>query len=534
MKDRSLVLPTLISARARQNPDRTFVEEVGGSSLTYAEFDAANLRWAAAYRRVGVAAGDRVVTMLPSSVPASSAWLGLAWLRAIEVPCNNAYRGRMLGYLIANAEADTIVIADRYLDRIPEVADDLARVRTIVVVGTDHDDVDVPCRLLHLDEFLDGVTPASDLPGPEPSDICAMLYTSGTTGNSKGVLMPWAQLYSQAIGFLPLEDFDEDDSWYMPYPMNHVGGKTPVYTMVVLNGRVVIRDGFDTAAFWRDIDDYGCTSTAFLGGTAAFVYQQEPRDDDADHALKNVWMVPLVPYLDEFKERFGVRVTTSYGSVENSVPIVADGWNTRSATWKSCGKLREGYPGYEVRVVDEHDYEVQPGTVGELIMRASEPWTMNAGYFGMPDKTAAAWRNGWFHSGDGFTCDDDGNFFFADRITDCIRRRGENISSFEVEAEVNAHPLVVESAAIGVPSEFGEEEIKVLVVTKPDATLAPEELIHFLIPRMPRFMVPRFVEFVADFPKTEATLRVKKYMFREHAVNDATWDREAAGIKIPR
>jgi crotonobetaine/carnitine-CoA ligase len=534
MQDKTLVLPTLISERARQNPDRTFVEEVGGGSLTYAEFDAANRRWAASYRRVGVREGDRVVTMLPSSVTASSVWLGLAWLRAIEVPCNTAYRGRMLGYLIRNSEAETMVIADRYLDRLPEVAGDLANLRTIVVVGTHHDDVGAPCRVLHEDEFLDGVGPADDLPEPLPSDTCAMLYTSGTTGNSKGVLMPWAQLYSQAIGFLPLQDFNEDDAWYMPYPMNHVGGKTPVYTMVVLNGRVVIRDGFDTAAFWTDIDDFGCTSTAFLGGTASFVWQQEPRGDDTKHALVNVWMVPLVPYLDEFKERFGVRVTTSYGSVENSVPIVADGWNTSSATWKSCGKLREGYPGYEVRVVDDLDYEVEPGAVGELIIRSSEPWTMNAGYFGMPDKTAQAWRNGWFHTGDGFTYDADGNFYFADRITDCIRRRGENISSFEVETEVNMHPSVVESAAIGVPSEHGEEEIKVLVVAKPGAELSPEELIHFLIPRMPRFMVPRYVELVAEFPKTEATLRVKKYELRVDAINAATWDREAAGIRIPR
>src|SRR5262249_16033896 len=153
----------------------------------------------------------------------------------------------------------------------PEVAGDLAGVRTIVVVGTDHDDVDVPCDVVHEAAFLDGVAPADDLPAPLPSDICAMLYTSGTTGNSKGVLMPWAQLYSQAVGFPRMKDLEEDEAWYMPYPMNHVGGKTPVYTMVVLNGRVVIRDGFDTGAFWKDIDDYGCTSTAFLGGTASFV-----------------------------------------------------------------------------------------------------------------------------------------------------------------------------------------------------------------------------------------------------------------------
>jgi crotonobetaine/carnitine-CoA ligase len=533
LRDRKLLLPLLVAERARKQPDRIFVDEVGGPSLTYAAYNDDNLRWADAFRRVGVGAGDRVVTMLPSSAAASSAWLGLSWLRAIEVPCNIAYRGRMLEYLIRDCEAETMVVADAYLDRLAEVSGELPALKTVVVMGTDHDEFRLPPRLMAEAEFFADARPA-DLPGPEPYDICALFYTSGTTGNSKGVLTPWAQLYAQATGYLPLDDFGEDDAWYMPYPMNHISGKTPMYSIILVNGRVVFRDGFDTASFWTDIDDYRCSSTGLLGAMPAFLWQQERRADDADHVLENVWMAPLVPYLDEFKARFGVRVTTSYGSVEHSVPIHAGTWNTSSANWRSCGTVREGYPGYEVRVVDAHDYEVGPGEVGELIVRTFEPWTMNAGYLGMPEKTAEAWKNGWFHTGDAFTYDAEGNMFFVDRARDCIRRRGENISSFEVEAEVNAHPLVAESAAIGVPSELGEEEIKVLVVAKPGARLTPEDLTHFLVPRIPRFMVPRYVEFVPELPKTEATMRVKKYLLRDAAITDATWDREAAGITVPR
>jgi crotonobetaine/carnitine-CoA ligase len=341
-------------------------------------------------------------------------------------------------------------------------------------------------------------------------------------------------MHAQGIGFLPIQDLTEDDAYYMPDPMNHISGKTPLYSMAVVGGRVVIRDGFTTAAYWDDIDRHHCSTTGMLGAMPAFLWQQPARDDDADHALVNVWMAPLVPNLDEFKARFGVRVTTSYGSVEHSVPIRAGTWDTSSATWRSCGKRREGWPAYELRLVDEHDFDVAPGEIGELVVRTSEPWTMNAGYLGMPDKTAEAWRNGWFHTGDAFTCDADGNFTFVDRTRDCIRRRGENISSFEVEAEVNAHPLVAECAAIGVPSEFGEEEIKVLVVSQPEADVQPDDLIRFLIPRLPRFMVPRYVEIVRELPKTDATLRVKKYLLRDNPINDATWDREVAGIEIPR
>jgi crotonobetaine/carnitine-CoA ligase len=187
-----------------------------------------------------------------------------------------------------------------------------------------------------------------------------------------------------------------------------------------------------------------------------------------------------------------------------------------------------------VRIVDEHDIEVPAGVVGELIVRTRVPWTVNAGYLGMPEQTAEAWRNGWFHTGDAFRYDEDGNFYFVDRIKDSIRRRGENISSFEVEAYVNEHPAVLESAAIAVPSEHGEDEVKVCVVLKPDGILEPEELIEHLIPRMPRFMVPRYVELVDALPKTEATQRVQKVLLREEPLNDKTWDREKARISVPK
>ncbi len=169
-----------------------------------------------------------------------------------------------------------------------------------------------------------------------------------------------------------------------------------------------------------------------------------------------------------------------------------------------------------------------------MVVRTADPWIITSGYFQMPEKTAAAWRNGWFHSGDGFTRDAEGNYFFVDRIKDAIRRRGENISSFEVERAVNEHPAVAESAVIGVPSELSEDEVKVIVVLAPGATLLPEDLITFLIPRMPRFMIPRYVEFVEEVAKTDSTQRTQKFALRENALNDQTWDREKAGMELPR
>src|SRR5581483_2280771 len=239
---------------------------------------------------------------------------------------------------------------------------------------------------------------------------------------------------------------------------------------------------------------------------------------------------PLVPEVEECKRRFGVEVGTGYGMTEIGAPFVSDGYKLANAA--SCGKLWRGWAGYDVRIVDEHDQPVALDEVGELIVRTDEPWVLNAGYHGMPEATATAWRNGWFHTGDAFRCDADGNYYFVDRIKDAIRRRGENISSFEVEALVNQHAEVAECAAIGVPSEYSEDEVKVCVVLVPDSTLSEEALVLWLAPRMPKFMVPRYVELVDALPKTEATFRTQKIALRAEALNDRTWDREAAGITI--
>jgi crotonobetaine/carnitine-CoA ligase len=212
------------------------------------------------------------------------------------------------------------------------------------------------------------------------------------------------------------------------------------------------------------------------------------------------------------------------------VPIASPGWAVTGEKYSSCGRVR---PGYQVRIVDEHDEEVPPGTVGELIVRADEPWVMNVGYLNMPEATADAWRHGWFHTGDALMCDDDGDFYFVDRLKDAIRRRGENISSAEVEIEVSAFPAVAECAAVAVPSEWSEDEVKVFVIAKPDTNLDPVELIEFLRPRMAHYMIPRFVEIVDELPRTN-TFKVMKHELRDRGNSDATWDREAAGIVVKR
>jgi crotonobetaine/carnitine-CoA ligase len=250
------------------------------------------------------------------------------------------------------------------------------------------------------------------------------------------------------------------------------------------------------------------------------------RDDDADTPLRNVILGPMIPEIEQFEARFGVRVATGYGQTETGMAVTT-GWD--HGPWQNCGRRREDYPWPEVRIVDEFDEPVAPGDVGELVVRSAEPWALNVGYYRMPEQTAAAWRNGWFHTGDAFRCDDDGWYYFVDRMRDTIRRRGENISSFEVETLVAEHPAVSECAAIGVPAALGEDDVMVAVIVTDRAAFDPGELLDFLTPRMPKFMLPRYVEVVDDLPRTEASMRIRKHELRARGITDATWDREATG-----
>jgi crotonobetaine/carnitine-CoA ligase len=210
-------------------------------------------------------------------------------------------------------------------------------------------------------------------------------------------------------------------------------------------------------------------------------------------------------------------------------PVICATGQVSNDNHRSCGRLT---PGYEARLVDEHDNEVPAGEIGELIVRSDRPWTLNLGYVGLPDESMKAWRNGWFHTGDVFRLDADQNFYFVDRRKDAIRRRGENISSFEVEAIVNSHPDVVESAAVAVPSELGEDDVKVVVVRRAGSDINEADLIDFLTPVMPRFMIPRYVEFIDTLPKTP-TDRVQKALLRNAGVTPQTWDRTVAAAKSP-
>jgi carnitine-CoA ligase len=504
----------------------------GDRTLTYAQAHHESLRWAHGFERLGVTARQTVISMLPVGFDAVHCWVGLNWLVAWEVPVNTAFQGMMLSYTLQNSNARIAVIAERYLDRIVALdPNERGNISTLIVPDLNDSAVWTEAKLqerlgvtvLSGNSFLAQVEGADGhvedrFAGPQPWDVTEIFYTSGTTGPSKGVLYSHIQQHATVASFT--STWTEDDCYYCPFPMYHVSGKMAVYTIALVGMRGVIREYFKTDEFWSDIKRYGCTATLLLGAMANFIYRQPELKSDSDTPLIRVTMVPLIPELDDFKRRFGTEVNTVFNMTEISSPIEADYTETSQMPVTACGRKRAGY---DLRVVDEHDREVPRGQLGELIVRADEPWVLNSGYFNMPEKTAEAWRNGWFHTGDGFVQDADGWFYFVDRQKDAIRRRGENISSMEVEAHINTHPAVLESAAVAVASEWGEDEVKAVVVLKPSMSLSPSDLHAYLTENMAKFMVPRYIEFTDALPKTP-TEKVRKIELREAGVNATTWD----------
>jgi crotonobetaine/carnitine-CoA ligase len=290
----------------------------------------------------------------------------------------------------------------------------------------------------------------------------------------------------------------------------------------------ILTGTFSLTEFWNDVRKYKATVSFLLGAMANFLYRQPPRPDDADNTMDRIIVVPLLPEVEDFKKRFGVRVSTTYGGTEQNCPMRS---SFDLANNRTCG--RPLLDRYEVRIVDENDEEVPPNVPGEMCVRTKNPWDMTLGYWNHPDWTVKSWRNLWYHTGDMLMRDEEGNYYFVDRTKDAIRRRGENISSMEVEQEIVKHPAVLECAVIPAQSEHTEQEVMAIVVPKQGMTVDPVELIRFLEPRMAYFMIPRYVDTIEALPKTP-TGKIQKFPLRERGLTPTTWDREKAGIRLKR
>ena len=518
------VLRDLIDRWARVQPDKRHVVFEDGTGWSYAELREKVISVAVGLQRLGVQRGDHVNLWLPNGREGLLAFYAINYLGAVFVPFNTAYKGSLLEHVLINAQAKVIIAHPDLAPRLRDV--NRAALSTLVVTG-EGPLPDVGLKAVHFSSLEGPEAELAPLTRPiEPWDIQSIIYTSGTTGPSKGVLSSYLHLFTNA-GPESWPMVTGEDRYMVVAPLFHIGGMGPPSVMLARGGSVALIENFNTAQFWDVARKTQSTVIFLLGVMATFLMKQPAGPQDRDHQVRLALMVPLTDDAPAFKERFGIDIYTIFNMTEISSPIVSGPNPVKRGT---CGVPRAGV---EVRLVDDHDCEVPVGTVGEMIIRTDRPWGMNSGYNANPEATAEAWRNGWFHTGDAFRKDEDGYFYFVDRIKDAIRRRGENISSFEVEVEVCAHPSVRECAALGVPSEFSEDDVMVVIAPVPGATIDPAELIQFLTERMAYFMVPRYVRIMEELPKTPSA-KVQKAELRAQGVTADTWDREKAGLKVRR
>lgn len=513
----------LIEHWAREQPDQIYALFADGLHWTYRDLQRIVKQTAFGLQQLDVKQGDHVVSWLPNGHDALRVWFALNYIGAVYVPINTAYRGGLLAHVIENSDAELIIAHADLVDRLEDV--DIAKLKKIVCVGGGEG----TCNSIEIvsEEVLapQGKVMLEPLDRPIlPSDTQSIIYTSGTTGPSKGVLSSYLHLYTTGA---VLPKLTGKDRYMVNLPLFHVGGTMPAHVMLAYGGSIAVIDSFNTQTFLETVRQTESTFVILLGVMAQFLIKQPANSDDHDSPLKTVVLVPLDFNPTEFSERFGVNTYTIFNMTEISCPIISE---LNPTLLHSAGKLRSGI---QCRVVDKNDCEVPVGEIGQLIVRSDTPWTMNHGYNKSPEATAQAWRNGWFHTGDGFRQDNQGNYFFVDRIKDAIRRRGENISSYEVEAEVLAHPDINECAAVAVSSEVSEDEVMVIVAPVSGTKIDPQALIQFLVPRMAHFMIPRYIRILDELPKTP-TQKVRKAELRDQGVTSDTWDRVVAGVSIKR
>jgi crotonobetaine/carnitine-CoA ligase len=529
----------LLAAKAASNGDKTFIL-YDDRRISYAELDLITNRVANGFARLGVKRGDHVAFLLNNSPEVLLVYFGLFKLGAVVVPLNVAARGELLVYFLAQSDATMLVADAGLVERYSNVQERLPRIRHLVILGDASQEAGAFAAAasgvkIPVSDYRELERAPSEPPGVEVRfcDLGYLSYTSGTTGPSKGSMATHAHAITQGIDQREAFGYRPDDILYTCLPLSH-GNAFLCCCMPALaaDASIAIGRRFSASNFWADIRRYRATQFNLLGAMANILWSQPQRPEDVDNSVRQCMAVPVpTSFYEGFERRFGLTMTSLYGLTDFGL-ITYKRTDAPPAKRFTGGRVR---PEVEVRIVDDDDMPVAPGEVGEIVLRARDPWFSPLGYYNMQDATLEAWRNLWFHTGDRGTLDGDGWLTFVDRKKDAIRRRGQNISSFEVEQMILRHEAVVDVAAFPVSSEMSEDEVMVCVVVKPGSTLDEPTLIEHCQSNMSYYMVPRYVAFRPDLPRN-ASEKVMKYQLRSEAEAQLAtlWDREKAGIKLRR
>jgi crotonobetaine/carnitine-CoA ligase len=509
-------LPAMLIRQAEQYGDRPLVCD-GDAAWTYAETRDAAACFAGTLRQFGIRPGDRVAVICSNRIEFLEVVLGCGWLGAVAVPINVASRGPQLQHILSNCGARLLVMEAAFAENLALLDPAALSIEALWLIGEGFD-----VRL--------GKVAAAAMPrrgGPvaatavDPADLGLILYTSGTTGPSKGVCCPQAQYFWWAVNTAALLQLRTGDVLCTSLPLFHTNALNTFYQALLTGSTVHYERRFSASGFFPSLIRTKATVTYLLGAMVPILLSRPASPEETAHRVR-ISLAPGVPaqFHLSFTERTRINMIDGWGSTETNFVLGT------TVDRQQPGLMGPVFDGFDARVIDETGEAVADGMAGELVVRTEEPLAFAREYFGSPDKSAEAWRGGWFHTGDRVIRQPDGYYRFVDRLKDAIRRRGENISSFEVEQVLLSHPAVANAAAFPVRSPLAEDEVMAAIILHPERQVTPADLVAFCEPRLPYFAVPRYLEFVTGLPATESG-KVQKFKLRERGITDRTWDRDA-------
>lgn len=522
-----------LTERLADDPDGPYLD-FDGDGWSARAVDAAALALAGTFLDLGVVRGDRVATLIENRVEQVISFFAALRLGAIQVPINTAYKGEFLRHVLADCGARVIVVQDDLAVRVGALARETTPILEAAVVVGENPAADLGLRTLSWQDALDaGATVAVPEVAVGPADLACLIYTAGTTGPSKGCMLPHRYVVGLAEQIARAWGRRADDVVLTPLPLFHFNAiSVCVVGTLLTGGRAAIVRKFSVSRFWPEVQRTQATMLSMLGSLAILIANAEDHPEQAGHQLRLCAAAPMPPATDSvWRERFGCATFSGgYGLTEASLISMLPAGETNKVG--AAGKPN-GHE-FEVQIVDDDDLPVSVGETGEIVCRPNGPNLMFSGYWNRPEATVDVSRNLWFHTGDLGRLDTDGFLYFVDRKKDYLRRRGENISSFEMERTLIGHEAVADVAVHAVASEQGEDDVKVTaVLVAGEAFVTEEALCRWCADRVPYFAIPRYIEFRLDLPRNPVG-RVLKYQLRDEGVTAATWDREAAGVTFDR
>ncbi|MER7274734.1 AMP-binding protein [Dactylosporangium sp. NPDC000244] len=513
-----------LTARLEDDPDR-HLAACGGDWRTVGAVHERALRLAAGLHRLGVRRGDRVASMMPNRDEAVELFFACAALGAIQVPLNVYLKGEFLRYQLGDADPKVVVADGAALPLLADLLGAPERAGATLVA------IDEPAAgaLAFQDLFAD---PVRAWPDPAPDDLVCVLYTSGTTGMPKGCMINNGYLMHMPKAHMMHGWFTAGDTSLCPLPLYHGFAISALMDAVVAGCRVAFDPVYSASTLISRAREIGATQFFGVGAMAAALLATQEQPGDTDHGIERAIFIPLAPPVRRrLRERFGIQaIGEGYGQTEVLPATMGDGRSAGDGDRTSAGRA---LPWLDVRVVDDADRVLPQGATGEVVVRPMEPYSMYAGYWRKEQATLEAWKNLWHHTGDLGFFDTDGALYFVDRKKDALRRRGENVSSVELELAILKHPAIAEVAVHAVPAGVREDEIKACVVLNAGAELGPAELFEYLRQHLPYYAVPRYVEFLGELPKN-AVARVLKHRLRDDWNSPQTVDFQALGLVIER